>query len=559
MVTWKKDGEDLDMTDYDGIKVRLGNETALSRIVLTKISEEHAGNYTCIVALGDGSRAASTSVQAIEVDQYVRIWEESLGEKLGNSVESNARSPELPASFVGEKPYFTENKRATDFLKYLVPGSSQAFNCEAAPKHGHDKITKVKWFKNGVRIINNERPCPDIAAGNAFYLCLHNLQRNDTGLYSCEVSNIFGSVNRTFIVVVSASASEREYPSPSKIVTTKEALPNGLLRLHCEVTIEMPLPLIGDTWWKVDSSELLSVEEQKRCNMNLMNLKMLPLKNSPLFPHIQVVTPMPNATDLWNRKFRSYIDIDPGKMPGVYVCMLISEMSHECVVPPSVNSRKVTKRPRLNKNGRLKTPASPLIIQVTTQTEVSTILTYNERQNEVSGTLVSDPQKVNSTEIAGVHNEPAVVAGIVSIVLIVFFIVILPAICIAYSKHRRRNATDQLVVDNRNVSTSLRRSNVDYIVPVAPPSTLPSCPYSSMSRLKLSTSSVAKLPVVSSMRSSMEDTRVNVEPFLAAHRRRETFDDDSSVYEYFKHPPSMVSSYAYSGYDASRVSQRATD
>ncbi len=91
-------------------------------------------------------------------------------------------------SAVGEAPIFQNRDYDNEFT--LLELSSVYFDCSSIGL----PAPSIRWLKNG-QIISEE----DYGLiGNIMQLNLNNLRVGDSGNYTCQVSNQFGKLNRTF-------------------------------------------------------------------------------------------------------------------------------------------------------------------------------------------------------------------------------------------------------------------------------------------------------------------------------------------------------------------------
>ncbi|NXI26726.1 TITIN protein, partial [Sterrhoptilus dennistouni] len=149
-----------------------------------------------------------------------------------NSAGSKESSSTL---FIKEPPSFTVEPESQDVL----PASTVHFK---GMFKGTTPLT-VKWFKGDTELLTGGS-CYIMTEALASYLELYAVKPSDSGKYTCEVSNVAGSVTCSANLFVKEPAAFKEKLEPTHLVKK-----GGYAELTCEVT---GTPEIKITWFKDD-------------------------------------------------------------------------------------------------------------------------------------------------------------------------------------------------------------------------------------------------------------------------------------------------------------------
>ncbi|CAF1079522.1 unnamed protein product [Adineta steineri] len=181
-VQWSKNNEDLDpMWSTTNLVIRR---------FLLKIHRIHlndAGLYKCNVVNGFGN-----------VQAQFRVDVKSNG-TLATNILSNEQQNVLPwdmESMNGEAPVFLSrtDKIQSEPTKVIQPETMTAqLKCLASGK----PAPEIRWKKNG-KILSED----EYGLTQSQILNIKDLRQSDTGNYTCEVFNSFGSINATYILIV---------------------------------------------------------------------------------------------------------------------------------------------------------------------------------------------------------------------------------------------------------------------------------------------------------------------------------------------------------------------
>ncbi|CAF1087541.1 unnamed protein product [Rotaria sordida] len=181
-VQWSKNNEDLD-------PIWSTSNLLIRRFVL-KIHRAHitdAGLYKCNVVNGFGNVQAQFQV-------IVKSNETS-----SNSIISNEQQTIMVwdvNSFNREAPKFLArgDRSQTELTKVIQPeGTTVQLKCLASGKPSPE----VRWKKNG-KILSED----EYGITQSQILNIKDLRQSDTGNYTCEVFNSFGTINATYILIV---------------------------------------------------------------------------------------------------------------------------------------------------------------------------------------------------------------------------------------------------------------------------------------------------------------------------------------------------------------------
>ncbi|CAF2369222.1 unnamed protein product [Rotaria sp. Silwood2] len=181
-VQWSKNNEDLD-------PVWTTSNLLIRRFVL-KIHQAHvsdAGLYKCNVVNGFGN------VQA----QFQVIIKSN--ETSSNSIISNEQQNIMVwdvNSFNGEAPKFLarDERSQIESTKVIQPeGTTVQLKCLASGKPSPE----IRWKKNG-KILSED----EYGITQSQILNIKDLRQSDTGNYTCEIFNSFGTINATYILIV---------------------------------------------------------------------------------------------------------------------------------------------------------------------------------------------------------------------------------------------------------------------------------------------------------------------------------------------------------------------
>ncbi|CAF3086506.1 unnamed protein product [Rotaria socialis] len=181
-VQWSKNNEDLDPM--------WTTANLLIKRFLLKIHRVHvtdAGLYKCNVVNGFGSVQAQFQVNV------------KSNETSSNSILSNEEESVIVwdvKSFNGEPPKFlSRNDRSKiESTKVIQPeGTTVQLKCLASGK----PTPEIRWKKNG-KILSED----EFGITQSQILNIKDLRQSDTGNYTCELFNSYGTINSTYILIV---------------------------------------------------------------------------------------------------------------------------------------------------------------------------------------------------------------------------------------------------------------------------------------------------------------------------------------------------------------------
>ncbi|NWV68584.1 TITIN protein, partial [Malurus elegans] len=149
-----------------------------------------------------------------------------------NSAGSKESSSTL---FIKEPPSFTVEPESQDVLPASTVHFKSAFK-------GTTPLT-VKWFKGDTELVTGGA-CYIMTEALSSYLELYAVKLTDSGKYTCQVSNVAGSVTCSANLFVKEPAAFKEKLEPTHLVKK-----GGYAELTCEVA---GTPEIKITWFKDD-------------------------------------------------------------------------------------------------------------------------------------------------------------------------------------------------------------------------------------------------------------------------------------------------------------------
>ncbi|CAF3408597.1 unnamed protein product [Rotaria sp. Silwood1] len=229
-VQWSKNNEDLD-------PIWSTSNLLIRRFVL-KIHHAHisdAGLYKCNVVNGFGNVQAQFQI-------IVKSNETSPNSMISNE-QQNIMVWDVN-SFNGEAPKFLarDGRSHIESTKVIQPeGTTVQLKCLASGKPSPE----IRWKKNG-KILSED----DYGITQTQILNIKDLRQSDTGNYTCEVFNSFGTINATYILIVTETLQFFGYdPQNLSVEIGKAAI------LNCRVQTNDPTTKIQ--WLKkIDNQQL---------------------------------------------------------------------------------------------------------------------------------------------------------------------------------------------------------------------------------------------------------------------------------------------------------------
>ncbi|UJR30413.1 hypothetical protein I4U23_017948 [Adineta vaga] len=182
-IQWSKNNEDLEPI--------WSSSNLIIRRFLLKISKAQstdAGLYKCNVVNGFGS---------VQVQFRINIKSNGTVSSNGNEHDQQSLIQWDIESPNGEAPEFisrTDDDGHSEPTKVIQPeGTTVQLKCLASGK----PLPEIRWKKNG-KILSED----EYGVTQSQILIIKDLRQSDTGNYTCELFNSFGTINATYILVV---------------------------------------------------------------------------------------------------------------------------------------------------------------------------------------------------------------------------------------------------------------------------------------------------------------------------------------------------------------------
>ena len=199
MVTWSKDGENI---DYTWSRFRINKR----QIKIKGASKEDTGNYLCKAINGFGSVEIKVELVVINPEELTGVSAEDIN-KLSAPVFS-------PSTVQAEKSVIQN------------VGSDMTLRCSATGF----PAPKIQWYKDD-----------QMFQPSGGEITLRSLQTRDSGAYSCVAQNIIGTAAQTFTVnirdsVVPGHGMTQSAPSPGMLGPANISVEQGdTATLDCRV------------------------------------------------------------------------------------------------------------------------------------------------------------------------------------------------------------------------------------------------------------------------------------------------------------------------------------
>uniref|UniRef100_A0A0N5BEF5 receptor protein-tyrosine kinase n=1 Tax=Strongyloides papillosus TaxID=174720 RepID=A0A0N5BEF5_STREA len=214
IIQWIKDEEVIEPSYNSRYKtIRNGKELKIKDIELSD-----TGHYQCIAINGFGNAKSNfTLIVFDDEDEYI------------------PKDESLVLSIDEQKPSWTYqdyiNKHTVDFITPKINGDLQ-LNCASKG----NPLPEINWYKNGQKIDLDQAHQSILSAK----FLLHNVQKSDSGIYSCMVFNKYGSINATFRVVVGRNSDEFSRNFDFNIIDDEDGDVLANLQTSKSTQIEVP-------------------------------------------------------------------------------------------------------------------------------------------------------------------------------------------------------------------------------------------------------------------------------------------------------------------------------
>ncbi|KAK2115178.1 Fibroblast growth factor receptor-like 1 [Saguinus oedipus] len=183
-----------------------------------QVEREDAGVYVCKATNGFGSLSVNYTLTVLD---DARPGKESLGP------DGSSGGQEDPASQQWARPRFTQPSKMRRRVIARPVGSSVRLKCVAS---GHPR-PDITWMKDDQALTRPEAGEP---RKKKWTLSLKNLRPEDSGKYTCRVSNRVGAINATYKVdVIQRTRSKPVLAGTHPVNTTVDF--GGTTSLQCRV------------------------------------------------------------------------------------------------------------------------------------------------------------------------------------------------------------------------------------------------------------------------------------------------------------------------------------
>ncbi|XP_062326193.1 fibroblast growth factor receptor-like 1 [Osmerus eperlanus] len=286
LIMWTKDGRNIHSGWIRFRILRLG-------LKIKEVEAEDAGTYICKATNGFGS---------VNINYTLIVIDDSGSDKTGPGVADNLEAESGPDN-LSVRPRFTQPAKMRKRVIARPVGSSVRLKCAASGNPRPD----IVWLKD-------ERPLTEREVGEGrqkkWTLSLRNLTPENSGRYTCRVSNRAGEINATYKVEVIQRTNSKPILTGTHPVNTTVDY-GGTTSFQCKVRSDVK-PVIQ--WLKrVESNE------ESRYNSTI-----------EVGDHRFVVLP---TGEVWSRPDGSYLNkllITRAKEEdaGMYICLGANTMGY---------------------------------------------------------------------------------------------------------------------------------------------------------------------------------------------------------------------------------------
>ncbi|KAL9983809.1 hypothetical protein ACROYT_G006040 [Oculina patagonica] len=186
-ITWSKDGKPLQLSE------RVRNLSSNKTIKIKQVRLGDQGNYTCIAENAFGKLNLTLTL----------IVRQGISASISTSqLTSTTQVPPTQVQAQGA-PTFSDPSMLKRAFRAWPASHSIRLKCLAT---GAPPL-KYTWLKNGEKM--RKRRMDPYLNTSIWYLALKNLVPDDSGKYTCIVSNPYGSINHTYTLQVVAKPRSR--------------------------------------------------------------------------------------------------------------------------------------------------------------------------------------------------------------------------------------------------------------------------------------------------------------------------------------------------------------
>ncbi|XP_070562501.1 fibroblast growth factor receptor 1-like isoform X1 [Ptychodera flava] len=195
-------------------------------MLLMKISIMVAMAITMVRGDNSSSLARETvsegTIMTTELDYYEEV----------EDIEEEERETELASQRIDgpSPPEWTKlDKMERDQYKVMSKWKSVNFRCAAKG----NPIPKIEWLKDGVRL-NETRRMGQKPRYKGYTLIMRDIVKSDSGRYMCIVSNLYGTLNFTYELIVGERVNNPPYIG-GKVITNRTISEGDDVSLTCTV------------------------------------------------------------------------------------------------------------------------------------------------------------------------------------------------------------------------------------------------------------------------------------------------------------------------------------
>ncbi|KFM71227.1 Muscle M-line assembly protein unc-89, partial [Stegodyphus mimosarum] len=200
-VSWTKDGKELKI-DGKHVEVKTDESDDSLTVIIHKSTTEDSGEYTCTITNTEGSEKTTSKVvvKAEEVSEEEESEEEPEKE--------TEKKPEV------EAPAFTKELKDVT----VKEGDTVEFTVKFTGK------PEAKWSKDGaeLKIDNKHLEYKKEEADDSLTLVLKDARVEDSGKYTCTITNSSGSTSTSSKVTVTAEEKAPSFTKGLKDISVKE-------------------------------------------------------------------------------------------------------------------------------------------------------------------------------------------------------------------------------------------------------------------------------------------------------------------------------------------------
>ncbi|KAK3083033.1 hypothetical protein FSP39_012120 [Pinctada imbricata] len=223
-VAWLHREREIPINDHD---FRIFSDKNVHKLIIPEVFLEDSGKFICEVYNDHGDTETFCNLNVRETDNSLCMQQTSETNNESSAVESldqsdsdkSYRTSRSDSGFVeqfGQKPDFVLKPRSVE----VDHGLSAIFLCRPT---GNPPPTVI-WRKQGELIQNDNKH--RISVGVDCYLEIRSVTTQDSGVYTCELTNLLGSVTTETDLIVRNSISEKSSPSDVRSLLRKSSLPN---------------------------------------------------------------------------------------------------------------------------------------------------------------------------------------------------------------------------------------------------------------------------------------------------------------------------------------------